>query len=91
MHLRGKGIRLKVDIVIGLDVFSVLPGWGEELITIDKFSVDYLLIENAITQVCSPLNYPATKALFASRSWPPAPHMRYACRTHCTQICSAEY
>lgn len=49
-HLVAKGITLKVDIVIGPDVFLHCLCGSVGLIAVYWVSTDYLLIENAITQ-----------------------------------------
>lgn len=45
-----KGITLKVDIVIGPDVFLQCLCRSVGLIAVYRVSMEYLLIENAITQ-----------------------------------------
>lgn len=45
-----KGITLKVDIVIGPDVFLHCLSGSVGLVAVYRVSTDYLLIENAITQ-----------------------------------------
>lgn len=49
-HLVAKGIALKVDIVIGPDVFLRCLCGSVGLVAVYRVSTEYLLIENAITQ-----------------------------------------